>query len=108
MEGESLLPSFTNTSWTRESPIHWEHAGNRAMRDGDWKLVAEYPGTWELYNISDDRTELNDRAGGEKSRLANMVREYDAWASRIGVVDWFDRWDRVGQGSIGKRNHVVR
>ena len=108
MEGESLLPSFTNTAWTRESPIHWEHEGNRAMRDGDWKLVAEYPGTWELYNISDDRTELNDRAKGEKTRLANMVREYDTWASRIGVVDWFDRWDRVRQGSIGKRNHVVR
>ena len=108
IEGESLLPSFTNPSWTRESPIHWEHEGNRAMRDGDWKLVAEYPGKWELYNILDDRTESKDRAKGEKNRLANMAREYDAWASRVGVVDWFDRWNRVGQGAIGQRNHVVR
>jgi arylsulfatase len=78
------------------------------MRDGDWKLVAEYPGAWELYNISDDRTELYNRADGEKNRLLAMSRDYDAWAERIGVVNWVDRWDAIGRWPIGERNHVVR
>ena len=77
------------------------------MRDGDWKLVSEYPGEWELYNISDDRTELNNRADGEKDRLTKMSREYDAWGERIGIINWTDRWDRIGRGPIGKRNHRV-
>lgn len=108
MEGESLVPSFRNASWERESPIFWEHEGNRAMRDGDWKLVCEYPGAWELYNISDDRTELNDRATGDTDRLRSMSREYDAWTDRIGVVNWGNRWDAVGRAARGKRDHVVR
>jgi arylsulfatase len=107
LEGESLVPSFQNPDWKREAPIHWEHEGNRAMRDGDWKLVSENPGAWELYNISDDRTELNNRADGEKDRLTRMSREYDAWGERIGIVNWVDRWDRIGRGPIGKRNHRV-
>ena len=107
MEGESLVPSFRDASWARERPIFWEHEGNRAMRNGPWKMVAEYPGAWELYNISDDRTELNDRADGEKDRIRSMTREYDAWAERIGVVNWGDRWGAIGRNAKGKRNHVV-
>ena len=107
MEGESLVPSFRDASWERERPIFWEHEGNRAMREGDWKMVAEYPGAWELYNISDDRTELNDRADGENDRLRSMSRDYDEWADRIGVVNWGDRWDAIGRGPRGKRDHVV-
>jgi hypothetical protein len=37
-----------------------------------------------------------------------MSREYDAWAERIGVVNWVERWDAIGRGPIGNRNHMVR
>jgi hypothetical protein len=51
MEGTSLLPAFEGKPLP-ERAIFWEHEGNRAMREGDWKLVAKYPaGKWELYNI---------------------------------------------------------
>ena len=33
----------------------WEHEGNRAVRMGQWKLVGDYPGDWELYNTGADR-----------------------------------------------------
>ena len=48
IEGESFLPVIEGQEWTRESPIFWEHEGNRAVRIGEWKLVSEYGLPWEL------------------------------------------------------------
>ena len=32
-------------------PMFWEHEGNAAVRIGQWKLVRNYPGPWELYDM---------------------------------------------------------
>src|SRR5207249_97578 len=48
LEGKSLVPAFANRSLERDA-LYWEHEGNRAMRVGDWKLVAKGPAAlWEL------------------------------------------------------------
>ena len=36
------------------------HAGNRAIRQGNFKLVAAKGDPWELYDLSRDRAESND------------------------------------------------
>ncbi len=87
-EGESFLPAARGERETRERPIFFEHHGNCAVRDGQWKLVRQHPGPWELYDMSADRTELNDLSGGEKARLEALTRQYDGWADRCVVVDW--------------------
>ena len=57
MEGKSLVPAFLGQPIEREA-IYWEHEGNRAIRVGDYKLVAKgAEGKWELYNIANDRSE---------------------------------------------------
>ncbi len=72
MEGTSLAPAFTGKSLDRTRPIFWEHEGNRAMRDGPWKIVAKGPsGAWELYNMIEDRTEMRDLAVEQPDRLAS-------------------------------------
>ena len=40
MEGQSLVPAFLGQKIEREA-IYWEHEGNRAIRVGDYKLVAK-------------------------------------------------------------------
>lgn len=85
MEGRSLLTAFRGASMEDERPLFWEHMGNRAVRVGDWKLVAQKDGSWELYNLRDDRTELYDRAAEEPERVRALVAQYDAWAERVGV-----------------------
>jgi arylsulfatase len=73
--GTSLLPALDGKPLDREA-IYWEHEGNRAIRVGQWKLVAKGPGAkWELYDISADRTELNDMAAKEPQRVQELSAE---------------------------------
>ncbi|MEZ4869058.1 MAG: arylsulfatase [Caldilineaceae bacterium] len=88
LEGESLKPLMQGARWTRERPIFWEHEGNRAVRFGEWKLVSQHPGAWELYNMEEDRTELHDLSGKNQDRLAQFVRQYEQWAARCEVRPW--------------------
>lgn len=87
-EGVSLKPVFEGKTLTRQTPLFWEHEGNRAIRDGDWKLVSKHPGNWELYNLALDRTEMNDLALSDPERVASMSDQWEAWASRVGVKPW--------------------
>ncbi len=88
LDGESLQPLFQNSYAERKQPIFWEHEGNCAMRDGDWKLVREFGKDWELYNMRLDRTELHDRRNSHAPKAEQMIKEFEHWAEQMGVVDW--------------------
>ena len=88
MEGRSLLPAFDGKPIEREA-IYWEHEGNRAVREGKWKLVAKGPGgAWELYDMDADRTEMHDLASSEPDRTREMISKWEAWAKRAHVIPW--------------------
>jgi len=87
-EGKSLLPAFEGRPIEREG-LFWEHEGNRAVRQGEWKLVAKGPaGAWELYDLEADRTELHDLAAAEPDRVRRMAAGWEAWARRSDVIPW--------------------
>lgn len=88
LQGESLIPAFTNVNWNREDKIFWEHEGNRAVRDRNWKLVSKFPGDWELYNMEQDRTENNDISIKNKNKADEMKFAYNQWAEHCAVVPW--------------------
>ncbi|MBA4148930.1 MAG: arylsulfatase [Verrucomicrobia bacterium] len=86
MEGVSLDNAFKGRSLKRKNPLYWEHEGNRAIRDGKWKLVAMEDQPWELYDMEKDRTEMNNLAAREPKKVENLSREWDAWAERADVL----------------------
>ncbi|MCB1094650.1 MAG: arylsulfatase [Verrucomicrobiae bacterium] len=94
MEGVSLLPLITGKGdWQRTQPLFWEHEGNRAVRDGKWKLVATMAkGEWELYDIERDRTETTDLASQNPERVRAMATLWQNWAVRANVLPWI--WDK--------------
>jgi len=85
IEGQTLKPVF-DADLAERATMFWEHEGNAAARAGKWKLVRKYPGPWELYDMEADRTELNDLSAAHPDRVADMARQYDAWARRCNVI----------------------
>lgn len=92
MQGKSLVPAFNNQSLNRKT-LYWEHEGNRAIRKGDWKLVATRPtGPWELYDLKKDRTETTDLARMNPGLVEKMGKEWQDWAKQAKVLPWI--WDK--------------
>jgi len=88
LEGKSLLPIFEGGRRKPHEAIYWEHEGNRAVRQGKWKLVALHGEPWELYDLEADRTELNDLAGEHPEKVEQLKGLYQSWAQRCGVLPW--------------------
>ncbi|HBN75304.1 MAG TPA: arylsulfatase, partial [Planctomycetaceae bacterium] len=89
LAGKSLKPLLSG----REQPIHdvifWEHEGNRAVRKGDWKLVANGPkGKWELYDLTKDRTEMHDLASEKPVKVKELIQDWEEWAKESYVLPW--------------------
>lgn len=85
--GRSMKPLFEGRDQAiHNEPIYWEHEGNAAMRWGDFKLVREYKKPWELYDLSEDRTEQNNLAQSMAGKREEMVALWEAWATKTGVL----------------------
>jgi arylsulfatase len=57
------------------------HEGNRAIRVGDWKLVAAGANApWELYDLSKDRTETDNLASQHPDKVRKLEQ---AWTQRL-------------------------
>jgi arylsulfatase len=89
LEGKSLLPLFTSgrRGETGHEALYWEHEEHRAVRKGDWKLVAKAKQAWELYDLAADRTELTDLAATQAGKVAELKGLWEAWAVRCNVLD---------------------
>ncbi len=86
LQGISLKPALKGKSLNRKEPLFWEHVGNRGVRIGNWKLVAAKPDLkWELFNLKEDRTELNDLSEKHLERKKEMVEIYEQWAAANGI-----------------------
>ena len=89
MQGVSLLTAFAGQPLNRTAPIFFEHEGNRAIRDGKWKLVAKNPsGKWELYDTETDRTETNDVATANPEIVRRLAAGWETWAKESGALPW--------------------
>ena len=87
-EGSSLKDTFESDHAERP-PLAWEHEGNCAFREDKWKLVKRWDRKdWELYDMEEDRCELNDLSTELSVKRDELLTKYTAWANRVGVIDW--------------------
>ena len=96
------LPPLIGTSWVPmlagqvESPrtakdyLAWEIFGNRAVRQGEWKIRWEYKpfgkGDWELFNLTTDPTERKDLAAERPDKVQEMVKFWDNYVQANNVI----------------------
>ena len=84
LEGRSLLPIFRGKKRDGHESLSWELYGNRAIRQGDWKLVwGDSEKTWELYDLKSDRSETQNLAAKYPERVTLMARDWEAWRERV-------------------------
>ncbi len=96
------LPAMIGSSWSgvlsgaAESPrndddyIGWELFGNRAIRQGDWKLRWQWrpygSGDWELFNLADDPAERFDLAADSPDKLEQMLGLWEDYVATNNVI----------------------
>lgn len=86
VEGRSLRPVLLGEERPAHDQLCWHWAGNRAIRQGSWKLVWDkLVGRWELYDLSVDRTELHDVASSQPERVEAMSTDWHEWAAMTEV-----------------------
>ncbi len=78
--GRSFAAALKKDVTVAHDFLWWEHEGNRALRAGDWKIVALAKGDWELYNLAVDRGESTNLAAEHPAK----VRELEArWTQHL-------------------------
>jgi arylsulfatase A-like enzyme len=75
--GRSLAPAFAKDETISRDSLWWLHEGNRAVRVGDWKLVAAEGDPWELYDLKTDRAEQHNLA----ARCPKKPRNWNKYGS---------------------------
>ena len=80
LAGTSLAPAFRKDHTAPHEFLYFNHSNNRAIRVGDWKLVAAgAAGAWELYNLRTDRCEQEDLAREQPDRVREMAAVWKRW-----------------------------
>jgi len=74
--GKSLVPAFLKSGTVKHDYLWWNHEGNRAIRIGDWKIVADHQSPWELYDLSKDRSETINLANKYPEKVKELEQEW--------------------------------
>jgi arylsulfatase A-like enzyme len=107
--GKSLVSAFANDNSVSRDNLWWSHEGSKAIRIGDWKLVAaspslrgrgndeaeatQKPGDWELFDLSTDRAETNNLA----AKMPEKVKELaNVWTQKQ------DEFFKLAKDDLGK------
>ena len=83
LQGKSLLPVFRGQNRQPHETLYFHFGTDRALRQGPWKLVSAKLGRWELYNLDEDRTELNDLSQQQPERVAAMAAQWFRIAEHV-------------------------
>lgn len=72
--GKSLVTAFAKDITVQRDSLWWLHEGNRALRVGDWKIVAAgQDSPWELYDLRSDRAESQNLAKTKPEKTSELA-----------------------------------
>ena len=105
LQGRSLVPIFNGEQRDAHDWLYFHFSNNRAIRQGDWKLVSARGGAWELYNLDADRTELNNLAKSKPDKVAELK---DLWHRVAKDIDRLPERQRKPAGNKPQRKRVKK
>lgn len=85
-----LLAGQVESPRTEQDYLAWELFGNRAVRQGEWKLRWQYKPLgkeqWELFNLASDPAERNDLAAEHPDKVKALTALWDRYVQENNVV----------------------
>jgi arylsulfatase len=103
MQGRSFVSALSDPKATAQEILWWCHEGHRAVRVGDWKLVAAKDTPWELYDLATDRCETNNLAVSEPARVAELEAAWNQIADECRALAASDGLENAGDNRAKKR-----
>jgi arylsulfatase len=104
LEGVSMAYSFfDDQAPSRKKTQYYEMRGNRAIYHDGWKAVVAHSNEldqvtsdfdhdrWELYNLSEDFSEINDLGAKEPAKLRELIERWWTEAGKYNVLPLDDR-----------------
>ncbi|MEE8606945.1 MAG: arylsulfatase [Nitrospiraceae bacterium] len=93
MQGKSWVGMLNGSIQSPRGPgdwLGWELFGNRAIRQGDWKISWHYQpfGTWDwqLFNLAEDPGEQYDLSGKFPEKRKELITLWDEYVKTNGVI----------------------
>lgn len=87
MEGQSLAPIFKGKNMLTDRPLFNEHEGSKYVRFQNWKLVvAGGDKNWRLFDMKNDKSEINDLAAQYPDKVTTLSKLWDDWAIKHHVL----------------------
>jgi arylsulfatase len=68
--------------------MFFQHEGNGAIRQNNWKLVMQFNKGWELYDMTKDPSEMNDLSKKDSIQKQQLFEKYQNWSRAYGVLPW--------------------
>ncbi len=92
--GKALAPLFVDSADAVRTEKDWigeELFGNRALRQGDWKICyivkgAGGTGEWELFNLKDDPGETRDLSRQHPDKRQELLKLWEQYVKDNGVI----------------------
>ncbi len=100
LQGKSWKQTLAGEADSPRGPedwLGWELWANRAIRQGDWKLLWLHKpmgiGEWELFNLSEDPGETQDLASDHPQKVSELIALWDEYVETNHVIlpnrHWF-------------------
>src|SRR5512137_369492 len=85
-----VLAGKAESPRTEQDYVAWEIFGNRAVRQGEWKIRWQFKsfgkGDWELFNLAADPAERKDLAAERPDKLKALIALWDDYVKTNGVI----------------------
>lgn len=79
LDGVSLAPLLFESKHIPRRKLFWAFGDERAVRDGDWKLLVTKDKRTELYNLKTNPEETRDVASKNPARLKRLKKALRLW-----------------------------
>jgi len=106
--GISMLPYWKDRiDQPQKRTLYFQHLNHSAVREGDWKLVTlddRDDSQWELYDMSQDRSETNNQIQAHPDIAKNLKDKWHKWAKKVNVLPFPEDRQLIGKNPLSDIN----